>query len=84
MNEDDEPTFNLRRNAQIRKEVEAFESDHLRKAQAQLDGTVQLHRDMLTIERALDRRSDYSPVKRFEAEMDDAQERADEEYQRRR
>jgi hypothetical protein len=77
MNEDNELSFNKRKNLQIRKEVEAFESDPLRKAQAQLDGSVQLHRDLQTIERGLDRRGDYSPIKRFEAEMDEAQVRAD-------
>jgi hypothetical protein len=82
-NDDEGPTFNQIRNRQIRREVEAFERNSLAKAQAQLDGS-QLFRDLQTIERAADRRGDYSPVRRFEQEADEAQQRADEEYQRRR
>jgi hypothetical protein len=82
MNDDDKSSFDQRKSAQIKREVDAFESDPIAKAQAQLDFAWQTHLDLQAIERAP--RTDYSPVRRFEAEMDDAQERADEEFARRR
>jgi hypothetical protein len=82
MNEDNGPSFNQRRNLQIKRELDAFEGDPVAKAQMQLDWSVQTLRDQQTIERASDRRGEYSPVKRFTEEMDDAQEWADQAYQR--
>jgi hypothetical protein len=78
------PTANQRLNAQIKRQLAEFENDPQAKAQAALDARWQMMLDLREIDRAPSRRGEYSPIRRLESELDDAQERADELYRRQR
>jgi hypothetical protein len=75
-------TFDQRLTAKIQKDIEAFESDPIAKAQAALDRWWSLQ----LVERAArNARSpgDYDPMARFMREQDELVERQDRAYRRR-
>jgi hypothetical protein len=80
----DENEYSRRIAARQRQEIEEYQRDPLRKSQAALDASWQMMLDLAAIENSPSRAGNYSPVRRFEQEMDDAQDAADEIFRQRR